>query len=300
MSIKSVRPSPSSAPTERPSTHTPAPEKPRPAGEASGRAPASSFEPAAKPAPVVLNAEGLVSRAGGAQSWQIRSGNLSSVGSGPLVNPGVTITHYADDLVGMTISQLNADRGKDAARENYSTNGWAVLDHMVGGVRTRESCANFVQGVLKAAGMLPPGVKPHVYSVPNLAHAIEETGSFRKITPPSEEDAYAFDFSNIEPGSVVVFMTDKAINGELVSDENGDLLPDPQGHVAIFVGCDPDGNPMFIGANSVDENGDFADPDHPGDQVITKISLEMMEQGLNSQNFGITAVYEPIDPKILR
>lgn len=102
--------------------------------------------------------------------------------------------------------------------------GNAVGKAMADWVPNTVNCANFVSGVLEAAGQIPHRL--HDDSVNGLMHKLDADPQFARVT-----------LAHAQPGDVVSFRT-----------------PGNGRHVELFAGWE-NGRPKFIGSNNVNADG---------------------------------------------
>lgn len=275
-------------------THSPAPPPPprsppavaRPSASApstpAGRAPerASSTFEAPRTTPVVLNPPTPSPKDGGrsAGTRAAAAQNAARIRQQQQTGSGSPVVDRARENRDRTIQEMREEKAgiKPEQRDGYPNRVVRWLD---ASAPNTASCANFVSATMRSLGL----TDRQVASVINLRTELTESG-FSTKAPTAGEDLKEF-FKGVTPGSVVIMQTplvkaDGTVDGS---------TPDPNGHAVIFTGFNKNGEPMFIGANSVDEDGKV---DPTGQQTITEVPLSAMQEWVGDQ-FAITAVYQP-------
>ncbi|MBN1208398.1 MAG: hypothetical protein JXB05_26290 [Myxococcaceae bacterium] len=255
-------------------------------------------KPRTAPAPVTFNAPSRPSPAHGSQARQpAQYGHSpqSSFVSAPKAPP-VELTggkrsspiDFARELLNMTPQEI-----KELKQEG-STN--PIVNAFISNADTQSMghCASFVSSYLQAAGQqdfFPAGTitgAPYLYyqlvdeaqreGTPWTAHnpfpAEMLPGEDGKLTP----EQAAWWEENMEVGAPVFFRT---------GDGND------RGHVVIYTGI-VDGEPMFMGANSVDADGGIMD----GPQQITEVSYSDLVGWMSSSDHTstITSAFSYSEP----
>ncbi|MHB8878974.1 MAG: hypothetical protein ACYC8T_35175 [Myxococcaceae bacterium] len=234
------------------------------------------FTPAKGPSPVVLNPP-----AGGAPTLG------DAIVQAAREKEGQTLTDLLDHAGDPSDPFLDGLSGRVPAVEG----GREALDEF-------NSCANFVSAALRAAGVELPNGNPftRITGVTLLRERIEglEGQGFHTVysinepevnappasPPASVQEVAAWFEKNCKPGDVVIF------RANFPTENNED------GHAVIYTGLSPppSSEPMFIGANSINENGEPPNPD--GSQSVTEVPLSVM-QGWIGSNCEVTGVYHP-------